>query len=265
MTSHGKPDHVVSGSCRAFLELLGNAAGAPAAGLSEGAAERQSFVAKVKAGPRLYDIENCQRPTKPIHPGCRNRGTARGLPARRHCARRFRRASRFRRPLLERLRAAHLYLGDQSRTDGLGHSGGRRRAMRAAQAARRRDHRRRLHADARHGGADRGALSPADHLCRAQQPGAGQCLAARASSMAPLPAELTTIPDHDWAGFARSLGAQGMTVRRSRGACRGFHAGARDGHDRADRCESRQGLPDAGLRFHRRRAGLVLSRIGERR
>ena len=24
-----------------------------------------------------------------------------------------------------------------------------------------------------------------------------------------LPAELTTIPDHDWAGFARSLGAQG--------------------------------------------------------
>jgi acetolactate synthase I/II/III large subunit len=68
ITSHGKPDHAVSGSCRAFLELLGNAAGAPAAGLSEGAAERQSFIAKVKAGPRFYDIENCQRPTKPIHP-----------------------------------------------------------------------------------------------------------------------------------------------------------------------------------------------------
>jgi acetolactate synthase-1/2/3 large subunit len=27
-----------------------------------------------------------------------------------------------------------------------------------------------------------------------------------------LPAELTTIPDHDWAGFARALGAEGMTV-----------------------------------------------------
>ena len=34
----------------------------------------------------------------------------------------------------------------------------------------------------------------------------------RAHQYGPLPAELTTIPDHDWAGFARSLGAQGMTV-----------------------------------------------------
>ena len=28
----------------------------------------------------------------------------------------------------------------------------------------------------------------------------------------PLPDELTSLPDHDWAGFARSLGAQGITV-----------------------------------------------------
>src|SRR5262249_49846455 len=28
-----------------------------------------------------------------------------------------------------------------------------------------------------------------------------------------LPAELTSIPDHDWAGFARAFGAQGFTVR----------------------------------------------------
>ena len=41
ITSHGKPDHAVSGSCRAFLDLLANAAGAPAAALSEGVAERQ--------------------------------------------------------------------------------------------------------------------------------------------------------------------------------------------------------------------------------
>ena len=34
----------------------------------------------------------------------------------------------------------------------------------------------------------------------------------RAHQYGPLPSELTTIPDHDWAGFARSLGAQGMTV-----------------------------------------------------
>jgi acetolactate synthase-1/2/3 large subunit len=34
----------------------------------------------------------------------------------------------------------------------------------------------------------------------------------RARQYGPLPAELTTIRDHDWAGFARSLGAEGMTV-----------------------------------------------------
>jgi acetolactate synthase-1/2/3 large subunit len=27
-----------------------------------------------------------------------------------------------------------------------------------------------------------------------------------------LPSELTSIPDHDWAAFGRSLGAQGFTV-----------------------------------------------------
>src|SRR5256886_9041459 len=35
----------------------------------------------------------------------------------------------------------------------------------------------------------------------------------RARQYSALPAELTSIPDHDWAGFARALGAQGFTVR----------------------------------------------------
>jgi acetolactate synthase-1/2/3 large subunit len=35
----------------------------------------------------------------------------------------------------------------------------------------------------------------------------------RARQYGALPAELTSIRDHDWAGFARSLGAQGFTVR----------------------------------------------------
>ena len=34
----------------------------------------------------------------------------------------------------------------------------------------------------------------------------------RAHTYGPLPAELTSIPDHDWAAFARALGAQGVTV-----------------------------------------------------
>jgi acetolactate synthase I/II/III large subunit len=35
----------------------------------------------------------------------------------------------------------------------------------------------------------------------------------RAHSLGPVPAELTTLPDLDWAGFARSLGCEGETVR----------------------------------------------------
>jgi len=34
----------------------------------------------------------------------------------------------------------------------------------------------------------------------------------RAHSLGPVPDELTSLPNHDWAGFARSLGAQGITV-----------------------------------------------------
>ena len=34
----------------------------------------------------------------------------------------------------------------------------------------------------------------------------------RAHQYGQLPSALTTIPDHDWAGFARALGAQGLTV-----------------------------------------------------
>jgi acetolactate synthase-1/2/3 large subunit len=34
-----------------------------------------------------------------------------------------------------------------------------------------------------------------------------------ASALGPVPAELTSIPDHDWAGFGRALGLAGETVR----------------------------------------------------
>ncbi len=35
----------------------------------------------------------------------------------------------------------------------------------------------------------------------------------RAHTLGPVPAELTSIPDHDWAGFARALGLQAATVK----------------------------------------------------
>ena len=36
----------------------------------------------------------------------------------------------------------------------------------------------------------------------------------RASKMGKLPEELVTLPDHDWAGFARSLGVAAATVTK---------------------------------------------------
>ena len=69
----------------------------------------------------------------------------------------------------------------------------------------------------------------------------------RAHQYGQLPSALTTIPDHDWAGFARALGAQGLTVRRPGGAWRDLRQGAGGEHHRADRCEGRQELSDAGL------------------
>ena len=161
-------------------------AGAPAAALvAKREPTRQSWIAKVKAGPRLYDIENCQRPTKPIHPAAAIAALRAVFP-------------RDGIVLVDsgahRAFAGHYWSAYEPRTyisaTNLGPMGWAipaavGRAMRAARAPRRRDHRRRLHAHARHGGADRRALSPADHLCRAQQRRARQCLAARASTRAP--------------------------------------------------------------------------------
>ena len=79
------------------------------------------------------------------------------------------------------VRAAHLHLGHQSRADGLGDPGGDRRAMRAARPPRRGHHRRRLHAHARDGSPDRGALRPSHRLRRLEQLRARKRLAARPS------------------------------------------------------------------------------------
>ena len=120
-----------------------------------------------------------RKPADPYSSGTRRRRAAQGAASRRHRARQFGRASRFRGPLFRRLCAAHVHLSHQSRPDGMGHSGCGRRRLRAARHAGRSDHRRRLHADARHRDRGRGALSLADRLCRAQQRRARQCLAAR--------------------------------------------------------------------------------------
>src|SRR4051812_40483212 len=68
LTGHGTLGHVVPGSCRGFLDLMDDRADVVAPTLQESQARRQQWVADIKAGPRLYDVENCSRMTTPIHP-----------------------------------------------------------------------------------------------------------------------------------------------------------------------------------------------------
>ena len=68
LTTHGNVGHVVPGSCHAFLDLMHDRADFIAPALQAGQPHRREWLAKMKAGPRLYDAENCKRPTSPIHP-----------------------------------------------------------------------------------------------------------------------------------------------------------------------------------------------------
>src|SRR5262249_31907136 len=65
----------------------------------------------------------------------------------------------------------------------------------------------------------------------------------RARQYGALPAELTSIPDHDWAGFARARGA-GLHRARARGARAHVRKGAGRRHHRAHRRQGRQEFCD---------------------
>ena len=97
LTANGDLGHVVPGSCHAFLDLMQERAAHLRPALQAGQARRREWLAKIKAGPRLYDIENSQPAGHADPSGHRDRGAAQGVPARRHRAGRFRRAPRLRR------------------------------------------------------------------------------------------------------------------------------------------------------------------------
>ena len=85
----------------------------------------------------------------------------------------------------------------------------------------------------------------------------------RAHQSGPLPAELTSIPDHDWAGFARALGAQGFTVTDPAQLEETYRqALAANGTVLID-VKTDKNCPTPGLRFHGRRARMVLSPVGD--
>jgi acetolactate synthase-1/2/3 large subunit len=211
IASHGQTDHAVPGSCRAFLGLLGNAAGARATSLAERADVRRSFVAKVKSGPRFYDLENCKRQTRPIHPAAAIAALRAVFP-------------RDGIVLVDsgahRAFGGHYWIAYEPRTyisaTNLGPMGWAIPAAVGVQCA---QPERRVAVITGDGCMHMHGLEvqtaaryrlPIIYVVLNNQALGNVWL--RAHQYGVLPSELTTIPDHDWAGFARSLGAKGMTV-----------------------------------------------------
>jgi acetolactate synthase-1/2/3 large subunit len=211
LATRGTLHHAVAGSCRAFLDLLNSADGAAMAALANSSGARRDLIAKVKAGPRLYDTENCRSAKRPIHPAAVVTALRAAFP---------------RDGILlvdsgaHRAFAGHYWTAYAPRTyisaTNLGPMGWAIPAavgVQCAAPARRvavitgdgcmQMHGMEVQTAARYGRPivyvvlNNAALG--NVWLRAHQYGA-------------LPSELTTIPDHDWAGFARTLGAEGCTV-----------------------------------------------------
>ena len=212
LTAHGDLGHVVPGSCHAFLDLMHECADRIAPALDAGSPGRRAWLAEIKSGPRLYDVENTRRAGRPVHPATaisalRNVFPRDGIVLVDSGA--------------HRAFAGHYWSAFEPRTyisaTNLGPMGWAIPAAVGVQCARpdrrvavitgdgcMQMHGIEVQTAARYGlpiiylVLNNGALG--NVWLRARQYGA-------------LPAELTSIPDHDWAGFGRSLGAQAFTVR----------------------------------------------------
>ena len=211
LTTHATPTHIVPGSCGAFLELMQREADAVAPSLAADAASRRAWLAKIKQGARLYDVENCARSTRPIHPATAIAALRKVYP-------------RDGIVLIDsgahRAFAAHYWEAYEPRTyisaTNLGPMGWAVPAAIGVQIAKpdrsvavitgdgcMQMHGMEIQTAARYG-------FPIVYVVLNN--GALGNVWLRAHQLGVLPAELTSIPDHDWAGFARALGAQGFTV-----------------------------------------------------
>jgi acetolactate synthase I/II/III large subunit len=211
LTTHGTPDHVVLGSCGAFLELMQSQADAIVPSLAADAASRRAWLARIKQAPRLYDVENRTKPTRPIHPAAAIAELRKAFP-------------RDGVVLIDsgahRAFAGHYWEAYEPRTyisaTNLGPMGWAIPAAIGVQLAKperrvavitgdgcMQMHGMEIQTAARYG-------LPIIYLVLNN--GALGNVWLRAHQYGPLPSELTTIPDHDWAGFSRALGAQGLTV-----------------------------------------------------
>ena len=211
LTTHSVPAHVVPGSCRAFLDLMQERAAAVDSRLAAGQAQRRAWLTKIKQGPRLYDVENCAKSEKPVHPAAAIAALRKVYP-------------RDGIVLVDsgahRAFAGHYWTAYEPRSyisaTNLGPMGWAIPAAIGVQCARpdRRVavitgdgcmhmHGMEVQTAARYG-------LPIIYVVLNN--GALGNVWLRAHQFGPVPSELTSIPDHDWAGFARALGAEGLTV-----------------------------------------------------
>jgi acetolactate synthase I/II/III large subunit len=212
LTANGDLGHVVPGSCHAFLDLMHERAAEVAPALTTGEPRRREWLAAIKATPRLYDIENLSRRTAPIHPATAIAALRKALP-------------RDGIVLVDsgahRAFAGHYWTAYEPRTyisaTNLGPMGWAIPAAVGVQCAR---PERRVAVITGDGCMQMHGIE-VETAARYRLPivyvvinnSALGNVWLRARQYGALPAELTSIPDHDWAAFARALGAQGFTVR----------------------------------------------------
>ena len=180
--------------------------------MQQGEAGRRAWVDEIKAKPRLYDVENLTRASAPVHPATAIAALRKALP-------------RDGIVLVDsgahRAFAGHYWTSYEPRSyisaTNLGPMGWAIPAAVGVQCAR---PDRRVAVITGDGCMQMHGIE-VQTAARYKLPiiylvinnGALGNVWLRAHQYGALPAELTSIPDHDWAAFARAFGAQGFTVR----------------------------------------------------
>jgi acetolactate synthase I/II/III large subunit len=212
LTTNGDLGHVVPGSCHAFLDLMHDRADVVAPALQASHAQRRAWLAEIKRGPRYYDVENCNRASAPIHPAAAIAVLRKVFP-------------RDGIVLVDsgahRAFAGHYWSAYAPRSyisaTNLGPMGWAIPAAVGVQCARPEKRVAVITGDGcmqMHGiEVQTAARYKLPIVYVVINNGALGNVWLRARQYGALPAELTSIPDHDWAGFARALGAQAFTVR----------------------------------------------------
>lgn len=203
--------HAVPGGAGAFLARLLAADGAAPAALDAGVAARAAWHAAVTAGPRLYDVETCRSPARPIHPAAAVAALRAAFP---------RDGIALVDSGAHRAFAGHYWSafapGTYISATNLGPMGWAIPAAVGVQCARPDRRVAVITGDGcmqMHGMEVQTAARyklPIVYLVLNNSALGNVWL--RTHQEGALPAELTTVVDHDWAGFARALGARGLTV-----------------------------------------------------